>query len=393
MEHDPNINSRLLQFIQHIGMGIGSFAYNCGVSQANILSGKLTRNAIGKILSAYPELNPLWLKNGEGEMLGKPVIIKAVPPEIITQKIEPERPSKPKLSTNVLPSPTQTPKPQLQRKPHRGKKTRPIRDRLRLFIASLNLSSSEFAKTIGVLESRVSKIDDTPNDLLTIIYRKYPKLNPQWLEYGNGEMLRYGSGINTIGGGRKRAEEWKTESIGYKWVLEKVLEGVPRKEIIQEFNKRHEQDPQNYSTRTGKPLSDGILSIWIKNSGITPPVIEKPHPYKNTNSEAEENVLPKITVQDILSSIIAHKNKQLSTTDLPLYKPVDDNNLQIYVTPKIERKSNKKRKTPNTNGIKAIFIAIGAITGLALIIFIIAEYAFPAIFIGLLFLSMIFAKK
>lgn len=59
-------------------------------------------------------------------------------------------------------------------------------------------------------------------------------------------------------------ESWMESSVGYKWVREQLKYGRPRKEIIQEFNRRHQKDPDNYSTRGGKELSAAILSHWAK---------------------------------------------------------------------------------------------------------------------------------
>lgn len=516
---NSDISNRLLQYIQHIGMSLASFTYNCGINPTSVLNGQLTNKAINKILSAYPELNPQWLKYGDGIMLGKPIEKSATPiptPQNLKDKRKPKRKSKAILVSNTITE--NEPLAKTERKPHRGKMPRPIRDRLRRYMASLKLSSSEFAKTIGVLESRVSKIDETPDALLPIIYRKYPAINPQWLEDGIGNMLLDTNEICIVRGDKRRAEEWKTGAQGYKWALEKVLEGIPRKEIIREFNRRHEQDPYNYSTRTGKPLSDGILSIWIKNSGLTPPVTERLHPYRKniTGSHEVNGLLPQMTVQDILlsmkrqsslhsilASIIAYKNKQSNVVSSFLHEPVisyedkqpqteaaqSDTEMAICISVSIEKptarqfksskpsgfnwvikrakegasrgdiirefnakhladpehfstrkgkplndeilniwlkrvgislpsenligadvlkeqdnqsislvadtghKPVKKRKSFNLNILKSIHIAIGAIGGIFLLVWIIAEFIFPAIFIGLLFLAMLFAKK
>lgn len=63
---------------------------------------------------------------------------------------------------------------------------------------------------------------------------------------------------------RKRKEEWKAKSVGYNWAIQQLQKGVPRKVIIEEFNRLHQVDPDAYSTREGKELSKGQLSIWAK---------------------------------------------------------------------------------------------------------------------------------
>ncbi len=58
--------------------------------------------------------------------------------------------------------------------------------------------------------------------------------------------------------------EWREQSKGYDWVRTQVAKGKPRSLIIEEFNELHKQNPENYCTREGKPLSKGILSKWIR---------------------------------------------------------------------------------------------------------------------------------
>lgn len=62
----------------------------------------------------------------------------------------------------------------------------------------------------------------------------------------------------------RSANEWKKQSAGYLWVQEQLKLGRARNEIIYEFNLRHKKDPENYSSREGKPLSAAILSHWAK---------------------------------------------------------------------------------------------------------------------------------
>lgn len=62
----------------------------------------------------------------------------------------------------------------------------------------------------------------------------------------------------------RKCKEWTESSIGIKWVKVQLAKGVPRKDIIKEFNMYHDMGMEGFSTRTGKPLSKGLLSIWIK---------------------------------------------------------------------------------------------------------------------------------
>lgn len=57
---------------------------------------------------------------------------------------------------------------------------------------------------------------------------------------------------------------WAEQSKGYRWVAQKVAEGWPRKDIIEEFNKLHEIQPDVFCTRDGKPLTKAVLSKWCR---------------------------------------------------------------------------------------------------------------------------------
>lgn len=57
---------------------------------------------------------------------------------------------------------------------------------------------------------------------------------------------------------------WAEQSKGYAWVRTQLAKGKSRALILEEFNELHESDPENYSTREGKPLSKGVLSKWCR---------------------------------------------------------------------------------------------------------------------------------
>lgn len=73
----------------------------------------------------------------------------------------------------------------------------------------------------------------------------------------------------------KQTEDWKKNSVGYNWVKEQLNAGVNVDDIISTFNERHKTDPDNYSTRTGKPLSRAILSHWEGEMLINKPTVNK----------------------------------------------------------------------------------------------------------------------
>ena len=57
---------------------------------------------------------------------------------------------------------------------------------------------------------------------------------------------------------------WSEQSKGYNWVRTQLAKGKSRALILEEFNELHTADPENYSTREGKPLSKGVLSKWCR---------------------------------------------------------------------------------------------------------------------------------
>lgn len=63
-----------------------------------------------------------------------------------------------------------------------------------------------------------------------------------------------------------KKEEWRRNSPAFQWVMDKLREGTPRKEIIKEFNRLHELQPDVFCTPRGSKLSAGVLSYWIKDS-------------------------------------------------------------------------------------------------------------------------------
>ena len=60
------------------------------------------------------------------------------------------------------------------------------------------------------------------------------------------------------------AISWREQSKGYNWVRTQLAKGKSRALILEEFNELHAADPENYSTREGKPLTKGVLSKWCR---------------------------------------------------------------------------------------------------------------------------------
>lgn len=67
----------------------------------------------------------------------------------------------------------------------------------------------------------------------------------------------------------ERKIAWREKSPAFQWVISKLREGWERKQIIEEFNKMHELQPDVFCTPKGKKLTKGLLSYWISDSGLT----------------------------------------------------------------------------------------------------------------------------
>ena len=65
-----------------------------------------------------------------------------------------------------------------------------VKERLKQFIDTLNISEREFCRRIGVSSSYVMSIKKSIQpDKMQAISIQFPELNPLWLLLGQGEML------------------------------------------------------------------------------------------------------------------------------------------------------------------------------------------------------------
>ena len=75
-----------------------------------------------------------------------------------------------------------------------------VKERLREYIKTLNISEREFCRQIGVSSSYVNNIRQSIQpDKMKAIGEKFPELNPMWLLTGDGTM-RNGDNTNRISG-------------------------------------------------------------------------------------------------------------------------------------------------------------------------------------------------
>ncbi|OKY84379.1 MAG: hypothetical protein BHV69_10180 [Bacteroidales bacterium 52_46] len=66
-----------------------------------------------------------------------------------------------------------------------------IRERILVFIHHLGLSIQTFSYRCNLSQNAVLKLNEnSQNGTFSKIYTTFPELNPKWLQFGNGEMLR-----------------------------------------------------------------------------------------------------------------------------------------------------------------------------------------------------------
>lgn len=84
-DKEEKVADRLLQFLNEKNISKSEFADSLGIGRSNITHIFTGRNnvsdkTLSKILSTYPDINPMWLVTGNGEMLvEKPVLQEEIP--------------------------------------------------------------------------------------------------------------------------------------------------------------------------------------------------------------------------------------------------------------------------------------------------------------------------
>lgn len=124
-----------------------------------------------------------------------------------------------------------------------------VKERLKQFIDTLNISEREFCRRIGVSSSYVMSIKKSIQpDKMQAISIHFPELNPLWLLLGQGEML--------LSDGKKEGEQRQNTG------------GLPSSElritlIIRKFYKKH---PEKYPLFT----FPGVFCLFCcRNSRLT----------------------------------------------------------------------------------------------------------------------------
>lgn len=98
------------------------------------------------------------------------------------------------------------------------------------------------------------------------IARSSGKVQTKW---GNEKGCDMSAAAKASGIARTdRKIAWRESSPAFKWVMEKIKAGTPRDEVIEEFNRLHELQPDVFCTPSGKTLTKGLLSHWLKDERL-----------------------------------------------------------------------------------------------------------------------------
>ena len=136
---------RMQEVLMVLGVSASQFETNCGLAHGFVarVTREITKKTRTKIKMAYPKLNVEYIATGIGE--------------IFIQE---------------------------------GATYDTIKDRLKAFLGHMNIGRKEFAQKTGVSETMLSNMSDNlRKTTLERIYRAFPMLSQEWLEYGEGEMI------------------------------------------------------------------------------------------------------------------------------------------------------------------------------------------------------------
>lgn len=72
MQNISPIKQRILQYVDYLGIAKRSFYAKTGISRGTLdNSSGITEDIIAKFIAIYPNVSPIWLLTGEGEMIIK----------------------------------------------------------------------------------------------------------------------------------------------------------------------------------------------------------------------------------------------------------------------------------------------------------------------------------
>lgn len=247
MKTNDTINDRIIQFVEYLDMDLDIFAHLCDVKSDTILNDKLEQNSpcIKKIITAYPELNPQWIKFGNGSMLGTTQdFYGRFDIELNASELLRRRMSLSKIQSGIL-------------------------DRLLIYKSYIRATTTKYEK-----ESTMLLLHNSLSSAIDLLCRTYPNLNPEWLVFGCGNMVydwgQFGAEAGfgkakdlPLSNSDKETAEWALRSYGFRWIMSCVKIGMDKWEILTIFGQAQKEIPDIVNTRDGNSLSENTFRSWI----------------------------------------------------------------------------------------------------------------------------------
>lgn len=137
---------RMKEVLQVLGVSAYEFENRCGLSHGFVsrVTHEITKKTRMRIKAAYPTLNIDYIARGVGEMFIK-----------------------------------------------EGEAMTTIKERIIQFYGFMDISKRDFIRRSGISDAFIQNMsENVRHSSLEKIYRAFPMLNPEWLEYGDGEMLQ-----------------------------------------------------------------------------------------------------------------------------------------------------------------------------------------------------------
>ena len=136
---------RMQEVLSYLGVSASEFENRCGLAHGFVrrVTREITKKTRAKIKETFPYLNIEYIALGVGG---------------ITEEL--------------------------------GAARETMKDRIKQFVESQNITKKEFVQKTGIADSFLSNMSENIRSTSREkILRAYPKLNPEWLFYGEGNML------------------------------------------------------------------------------------------------------------------------------------------------------------------------------------------------------------